>query len=117
MNRQEVFNRVYKHLLTQGVKAEVRGGSRYRAPGGLKCAIGILIPDELYTPDLEDKTPTAAVVHVVLEKALGESLSTEDVQFLNDLQIIHDLTPPEDWEAELKHFAADNELEVPNSIN
>jgi hypothetical protein len=56
MNAQQMFDRVADHLATQQVQASgVVNGSRtcrYRI-GSNKCAIGALIPDELYDPIIE----------------------------------------------------------------
>jgi len=54
-DRQKVFDTMLKHLREQQVPATTEFGScRYRTPGGLKCAVGILIPDEIYQPKFED---------------------------------------------------------------
>ena len=46
MNRQEVFDKVAIHLLTQNAKALNSGGlCVYKTPNGLRCAVGCLIPD------------------------------------------------------------------------
>jgi hypothetical protein len=56
MNAQQMFDRVADHLATQQVQASgVVNGlriCRYRS-GSNKCAIGALIPDELYDPIIE----------------------------------------------------------------
>lgn len=52
---QEVFNKVVRHLLTQKQKARVGTTCMYKTPEGLKCAVGCLIPDELYSQDIEGK--------------------------------------------------------------
>lgn len=51
---QTIFNRVVIGLFNQGRQS--RNDSvvcRYRSDNGLKCAVGLLIPDELYTPNFE----------------------------------------------------------------
>jgi hypothetical protein len=53
MTLQETFDKVCVHLLTQLQKSVFldSNGSMacaYRGPNGLKCAVGCLIPDELY---------------------------------------------------------------------
>lgn len=51
---QEIFNHVVDHLWSQGRPAkDARGNCLYRL-GNLKCAVGALIPDEIYTKDMED---------------------------------------------------------------
>jgi hypothetical protein len=55
MDTQAVVNKVLKHLWDQGrVSHEPYvGGCAYRGMDGTKCAIGILIPDEIYSPNME----------------------------------------------------------------
>jgi len=61
-NLQEVFDTAAKHLITQGRPAvpedgeeALRAPSRclYRTAAGLKCAVGCLIPDTHYDPEIE----------------------------------------------------------------
>lgn len=99
MNIQETFNEVKKHLLCQK-KASRNSESRclFRNADGLKCAIGILIPDEDYDPRLE-----SYLLRDVC-KTLG---FTQPYAFLERLQCIHDGYEPENWERELAKCAQD----------
>jgi hypothetical protein len=103
MNKQEIFNKVSAHLLRQGEGSLLPdGGCAYRGEHGLKCAIGVLIPDELYTPEIEDKD-----VHG-LPSGLLESLGffgEDELTFLSGLQKIHDRFPPILWGTRLTAFA------------
>jgi hypothetical protein len=57
MNAQEIFDKVVTHLRTQGKQAKnTSDDCVYRRPNGLMCAVGCLIPDELYDPALEGAT-------------------------------------------------------------
>lgn len=55
MTDQEVFDTVAKHLHAQGKPAysEALGSCMYRGPGGTKCAVGCLIPDEVYRNEMD----------------------------------------------------------------
>jgi len=59
MTQQDVINKVYEHYITNNQPPSWNYESkecRYRAnlqPSGPRCAIGIFIPDEQYTPELE----------------------------------------------------------------
>lgn len=58
MTEQEIFNKVYLHLKGQGCKAGTMTASKsfncaYRGPNNTSCAVGCLIPDELYDPEIE----------------------------------------------------------------
>jgi hypothetical protein len=57
MDTQAVVDKVLKHLWDQGrVSHEPYvGGCAYRGEDGTKCAIGILIPDDIYSFDMEGK--------------------------------------------------------------
>ena len=75
MNKQEIFDKVASHLITQGVQAKIitdqllgHTSCVYRGPNGTMCAAGCLIPDEEYHMhfeglpwgNLEDKIPSLA---------------------------------------------------------
>ena len=52
---QAVVMQIADHLATQRKLSEVADGTcLYRAPDGCKCAVGFLIPDELYDHFIED---------------------------------------------------------------
>ena len=55
MTQQEIFDTVLAHLRKQG-KASVSDMNlcQYRGPDGTSCAVGCLIPDELYDPLIEN---------------------------------------------------------------
>jgi hypothetical protein len=118
VNRQEVFNKVATHLLTQGVAATVGGECRYRTDDGKRCAIGCLIPDSLYMATLEgkeigtvlDANPRLREHLQITEKASGDLDSDEN--FLSGLQRIHDLYEPYAWGEELNEFATRWDLSV-----
>lgn len=67
MNNQEAFDKVVAHLVEQKVPSSVtfhmtgpseidqpKAQCLYRGPNGLKCAIGCLIPDEMYFPKMDE---------------------------------------------------------------
>ena len=85
MTLREIFETVKAHLLAQGKQAaDENGQCLYRAPGGLKCAVGCLIPDELYT----QKTFRQPLVDVL--NAAGIPGAACDL--LLDLQNAHDFS-------------------------
>lgn len=109
MTEQELFDTVAKHLLTQNKKSglvNVRGNVEeclYRGPDGLKCAIGVLIPDEKYTTDLENLKATDPVII--------EAANLQGVETLgDDLQHVHDMFHPKEWPQRLKALAKDYKL-------
>lgn len=54
MNKQEIFDTVSKFLLKQGHACKNEFGfCTYRGKNGDMCAVGALIPDELYSEDMD----------------------------------------------------------------
>jgi hypothetical protein len=93
MTKQEIFDTVAFHLIKQGKKsANDRGICLYRSPGGLKCAVGCLIPDEVYWPSMEGRS-----VSRLLGCYDGLKFLRPFKAILNDLQQAHDApTIPKD---------------------
>lgn len=88
---QEIFNKVSTHLLTQGRPAREEDRCRYRTTDGLFCAVGCLIPDELYSSSFEGKT----VIKIIRELyAQGRADWLEHQSLLEKLQWAHDENPP-----------------------
>lgn len=97
MTTQEIFNRVARHLLTQGARAAnpVTGACLYRAPDGKKCAVGCLIPDDKYRADFEG----CLMGPGIFEAAVGAPSHERrrDFNLLLDLQAVHDGKMPCNW--------------------
>lgn len=105
--KQQTFNKVVRHLRRQGKKAEVTLTAikvcRYRTPDGLKCAVGCLIPDEVYDAEMEGKALVLEYGHDPLRDTvtwLGHDLSLAIM-----LQRIHDEWDVKDWETQLEMLA------------
>lgn len=108
--KQETFDTVAKHLLTQGERSESSFGCAYRGDGGLKCAVGVLIPEERYYPDMEgasvSNTPFILNGVAKLMRRLGH-----DLALLGELQRVHDEHEPDDWRECLEAVAREHGLE------
>ena len=100
MTPQEIFDTVARHLFTQGERAGIvldddadddsgRGffSCRYRAPGGAKCAVGVLIPDEAYSFNMEERG--IADVYYFFSAVLPVWMG-DNVKLLASLQSVHD---------------------------
>lgn len=117
MNRQEIFDKVATHLMTQRKSSmDVRGNCVYRAEGGLMCAIGALIPDKLYDLKMEGNDLNSLLaIFPHIQKALGVE-KEDDAEFLQSLQYIHDDnalkddSPAEIWLYDLENFARRHRL-------
>ncbi len=114
MNSQEIFTKVKTHLLAQNEKsrAEYSTHCMYRGTHGSKCAVGCLIPDELYDSDIENGNVTRIIeVEPQLKCILPDDKDAAEGEFfLNKLQRVHDLYDPVDWSLCLKQFAENHNL-------
>ena len=64
---QVVVMQMATHLATQRKVSDLCGTCLYRSPNGCKCAVGILIPDELYSHFIEDTD-----IESILDAETGE---------------------------------------------
>lgn len=112
-NDQHLFDVVADHLLTQKAKSlstdamREKGnplGCAYRGANGMKCAVGVMIPDELYSPKLEGWSIFTVNFERVLRKVLGRDVH-EDLPYV--LQRVHDMYPVEMWFTKLNEIALD----------
>ena len=100
MDNQEVYDKVKAHLLSQNRKSlELGGGCAYRGMDGAMCAVGVLIPDDMYSRSMEGSECGVGEVRDVLAN-LGINGA-----FARGLQQIHDGVYLSNWNNELKRFA------------
>lgn len=106
MNRQEIFDKVAAHLLAQNKKAESpqTGMCMYRSPDGLKCAMGALIPDDIYDPAFEGHAIDILISRYDRLDSLFDPECSDDF-FLCSLQRVHDQNSPDTWAAVLSSVA------------
>jgi hypothetical protein len=101
--RQEMLNKVISRAKL-GVKSSEEdeddgNNCLYRAADGNRCFVGELIPDEKYSRDIED-TPVGK--HMI-DRIPGATLL--DIDFLQDMQTVHDNYTVEEWKDELSSLA------------
>jgi hypothetical protein len=125
--RQAIFETVARHLFAQGkpangeytriVRQDVRynaTGCMYRGPDNTRCAVGVLIPDEAYRPEMEGRG-AVAVLEMCHDQPWAAALY-EHRHLLRALQLVHD--GPVFWESTaearrvLKENAADFKLDT-----
>jgi len=110
MTRQEMFDTAAKHLLTQRTRSVSEDGNycNYRGQQGRMCAIGPMIPDEKYSPEMEG----LVVGNGVVWNAMG--LDSDDPDNLKTLaralQCIHDASAPTAWPYKLLDLALEYNL-------
>lgn len=106
VTKQQVFDTVAKHLLTQmqqSTSGKFETPCLYRGPNGLKCAAGVLIGDDEYCEEMELNSWNELVKHGLVPN--------EHKNLIHTLQGIHDCVPPDAWHNQLKNTAKDLGLE------
>lgn len=88
---QFIFDFVIDHLLEQKQVSRSDGYCTYRGPGGTACAVGCLIPSEIYRSTMEQKSIRDVLGMLYSFNILDthKVLSDNDT-LLDDLQNFHD---------------------------
>ena len=112
--KQEIFDFVANHLLTQNEKSTIGNSIKvcqYRTEKDnkvLKCAAGCLIPDEDYNKEFEGKIWNT----IGIGKFISYVKDTENDSLIRQLQIIHDNYNPYGWKEKLILLAEKENLQV-----
>jgi hypothetical protein len=109
ITKQQIFDRAVEHLRQQRAQSIDPKTSvcLYRGPDGLKCAIGALIPDELYQPEMEGLLADEIVKRY---PTLASLFSPDSPSLLNSLQHMHDFWRLSDWEEGFAEIATEYRL-------
>lgn len=107
--KQQVFDQVAKHLLTQNVRSENPDYCAYRGDNGLMCAAGCLISDSEYKPEM-DHNENGSTWHDLIESGL---VPNAHPVLIKHLQHIHDNEEPKSWRECLVKAAKNFELVMP----
>ena len=139
--RQQMIYKIYEYfILNKGLPGEnkYQGGCNYRINvydndqrliGVGKCAVGCLIPDEIYHPTMEGSICNQGFFREFVE--IQTLFKSKDIPFLRSIQIIHDnyfseiksikSNPNIDFytyfENELKKYCLENSLDYPGEVN
>lgn len=108
-SRQEMFDRAWRGLKSQGWKRAVDHlGCVYSTPDGRRCAWGWVDPD--------GTSGALGSVRALYENRVGLAglLRGEDVLFANWLQSVHDLAVDETLQQAMRSFAAKHGLSIPD---
>lgn len=107
MDKQAIFDRVAKHMLTQNAKSQNEYDCLYRGPNGTMCAVGCLIDDKHYSTRLENEGPDHEWVAKAIAQSLNLKVQTVEnfAPLLKRLQSIHDDEDVEYWPRELEKCA------------
>lgn len=87
MTPQEAFDTAVLGTIRQGRGSYSFGSCRYRGPDGARCAIGHLIPDRLYDPEMEYTSAGGALANW---PDLAEHFKDVPGELLDSLQGAHD---------------------------
>ncbi len=115
---QRILNKVVKALLKQGCRSTADtpyGGEScaYRGYNGMRCAVGHLISNVHYTPEIEGKIATAPAVKAVLRKSLKVTrLQNVTMHMIAELQEVHDHKAPSEWADSFKKIAGVYDLDL-----
>jgi hypothetical protein len=89
MTPQEIFDTVSDHLFKQGKRSSDNQYCRYHGEDGLKCSVGILVPEEDYFPEMDQGNKTIKTLINTYEDKFPEWMK-ENLGLLCELQSIHD---------------------------
>lgn len=122
LTNQELFDAVVSGLRKQGCKsltnlnAIVWGGERpndtlacaYRGDNGTKCAVGQVIPDEVYNTRIENKS--VSWITTIWDDSYKLPWNKKSVPLLSELQGVHDMADTKNWEHNWKQLAVEFDL-------
>ncbi len=93
LTNQIAFNQIAEHLMTQGEQCTSNEGCLYRKVLSdhtvLKCALGIFIPDELYTEEMEHQA-FDKVIEIDETGFIDKLTENVDIKLLGECQDVHD---------------------------
>lgn len=113
--KQDIFNRVVRHLLAQNARSVAADGTcMYRDENDRQCAVGCLIEYDAYSKYLEGRGVSDPNVRTALEQS-GVPVDHDTFVVLSRLQSIHDNLNPETWHDHLERCASDFGLEMPSA--
>lgn len=101
---QEIFNTAYFGMAAQGFKQSLsKDFPRYRGDKSRRCVVGNLIPDHLYSEEMENLGVAQLFENFPNLPYAGNS---EILEFLSSMQSIHDTCDfPHDMQYELDCLA------------
>jgi hypothetical protein len=121
MTLQEIFDVASIHLLNQGERSiekemlhRYQESCAYRGMDGLQCAVGALIPDELYDENMEGQNAQEGIMLPAYGYAYDETPDQSKLDLLDTLQDIHDAYCPSQWHKMLRGVALESNLSFDN---
>ena len=104
LTARDIYERVSNHLLTQRAVSEDENGScRLRSGNSRKCAIGSLIADELYRPEIEGigisyyrNAKDGSLLRALYASEVN-AYDPDIVELLIELEEVHDDFSVDEW--------------------
>lgn len=94
LTAQQAFDLALNGIRGQQYRQSAKGlNCVYRGPGGLKCAVGHMLPDDLYDPKMDDTTTAAGMLGTEFP-ATAALFQDVPPDLLSDLQFAHDAMAP-----------------------
>lgn len=109
MTKQEILDKVAKHLLTQNQQSrriDEYGKSlcAYRNEEGLMCAAGCLVPEDQFSDIREGRS--------LSYQPFFRSFPVPEYNLVGELQYIHDTSPVDMWRKQLEGLALRESLAI-----
>lgn len=110
---QKAFNKAVKFLLKQNVQSVGKSGyiCAYRGQNNTRCGAGCLIPNSLYSVDMEGDICTPLSLAGWTIGRLGY-----DISFVRKIQRIHDGCCPDRWREKFEELAEEEGLVWPKGV-
>jgi hypothetical protein len=91
MTLLQISEKIRDHLIKQKAKSQTNNGAcKYRNINGNMCAVGCLIPDEVYSPELEGKAMGREEIITAVGLSLKMKLDVDTLALLRAWQNYHD---------------------------
>lgn len=104
LSTKDIYERVKAHLLAQRAVSEDENGScRLRSSDGRKCAIGSLVADDVYRPEIEGigisyyQHAKDGTLLRALYASEVDAYNPEIIELLIELEEVHDDFGVEQW--------------------
>jgi len=111
MNKQAIFDVIVNHAIKQHTRAmDDSERCQYLTEDGNKCFVGVLIPRHMYSSDMEGTgvgyviKPYPSLIPIILPTDMALQYG---IEFMENLQKIHDHTLVIFWGEDLRKFADD----------
>ena len=117
LTKQQMAEGIYDWFFVKGNTQALRGKTEtdkrcmYRGPNGTKCAVGCLIPDEMYLPEMESSGDVYSIIRSY--KNIATYLNAKyNIDFLEQCQKWHDRHFNN--HTYLKDVFVENEIDITN---